>query len=461
MEMRRRLLVLWPFVVVGIAALSGVVVLTTWRVRVVTLSPVDGSQRVSITTPIHLGFSRLMDEPSVESRFRIEPEVAGMFIWQGKTMTFKPDSSLSPGVTYTVTLQAGARAQSGRSSGQTYSWHFATRSPQLLYLDRTQTGSDIRQLFVAAMDGSAPSKLTDQPWGVWDYAVHPRGEAVVYSAVREDGGTDLWRMDRDGGNQRLLLQCQEAACLAPAWSPDGQQLAYERRELWAGAPNLDPKASRIWILDLESGQERPLFDYDVPLNSPVWAPEGSRLAYASPLLPGVEVYDLKTQDLQQYGNEWGAAPVWSPAADQLVMPDLVMAGEELAVRLARVDLGDNRIVDISGDDDLVKDLAPAWSPGGGWIAFGRQFLDQERWTPGRQIWLCRPDGSEAYALLTEPMADHWAFAWRPDGGALVYLQSDLSQEPQATPEVSVWLYDLEQRAAVRVTDDGVFPKWLP
>jgi Tol biopolymer transport system component len=118
-------------------------------------------------------------------------------------------------------------------------------------------------------------------------------------------------------------------------------------------------------------------------------------------------------------------------------------------------------VDISGDDDLVKDLAPAWSPGGGWIAFGRQFLDGERWTPGRQIWLTRPDASEADALLSEPMADHWAFTWRPDGGALAYLRSDLSDEAQATPVVSVWVYDFEQRAAVLVADAGVLPKWLP
>ena len=47
----------------------------------------------------------------------------------------------------------------------------------------------------------------------------------------------------------------------------------------------------------------------------------------------------------------------------------------------------------------------------------------ERWTPGRQPWLTRPDASEAYPLsLEEPMADLFAFAWRPDGAALVYLR---------------------------------------
>nr|NIV30704.1 hypothetical protein [Anaerolineae bacterium] len=115
----------------------------------------------------------------------------------------------------------------------------------------------------------------------------------------------------------------------------------------------------------------------------------------------------------------------------------------------------------SGDDDFVKDVSPAWSPGGGWIAYGRQFLDEERWTPGRQIWLVRPDGSEAYALLEEPMGDHFSFAWRPDGAALAYVRNDQSEGPQPLPDVSIWVYDLVEREPVPVAPEGVLPKWLP
>ena len=446
-------------VLMGVAATA--VVLSRANVRVVELSPENGDGEVPITAPIRVRFSHDMDTASVEERFSIDPEVAGDFSWEGKRMAFKPHSVLIPDATYVVTIAEGAVSQRGRPLREGMSSSFHTRAPQMLYLGRPDEGADMRQLFLASPDGGPALQLTEDAGGVWDYTIHPEGQRIVYSALREDGGADLWRMDRDGTDQRVLLACPEAACLNPAWSPDGQQIAYERREVWSDAPNLDPKAGRIWLLDLEEGKERPLFDYDVPLHSPVWAPRGGRLAYVSPMLPGVEVYYLKTEDLQQFGNEWGTAPVWSPDGSYLIVPELMLADEALVVRLVRIDLGEDELLDISGDEDLVKDVGPAWSPGGGWIAFGRQYLDEERWTPGRQIWLARPDGSEAYSLLAEPMGDHYAFAWRPDGAALAYVRIDLSDGPQPVPDVSVWVFDLVGREPRPVAEEGVLPKWLP
>ncbi len=440
--------------------LAAAIAVVSADMRVVQVWPAEDEQQAAITAPIRVVFSREADAASLEARARIEPEVDGSWLVEGDEALFVADRALEPGASYTVTLEAGIRSQSDRQLAREFGWRFRTREPQLLYLGWPEPGADGRQLFVAAFE-DAPRQLTDHPQGVWDYAVHPQGVGIVYSVLREDGGADLWRMDRDGSEQRLLLACPEAACLDPAWAPDGETLAYERRDIWAGAPNLDPNAGRIWLLDLEEGEDLPLFDYEVALHSPQWAPAGRRLAYTSPTLPGVEVYDLDTGELQQFANEWGASPAWAPDGGSLVLPELMLAGEELVVRLVRIDLADEHLSDISGDDDFVKDTTPAWSPGGGWIALGRQFLDDERWTPGRQIWLTRPDASEAYGLPAEAMADRYAFAWRPDGGALAYARTDLSQGPQVVPEVSVWIFDFALGQARAVSDEAVLPKWLP
>ena len=456
----------------GLVALVAIVtllllLLAPAGLRVTSVSPAGGDDQVPITAPFQITFSHELDAENVDAHFRVEPEVAGSLSVEGRQVVFRPQPAWEPGRAYTVTLQAGVAAASGRVLAEDHTWSFLTRSPQLLYLARTApalSGDEVRQLFVASPDaaGDAPGRqLTAHAGGVWDYAVHPRGEAIVYSVLREDGGSDLWRMDRDGEEQRLLLACPDMACPSPAWSPDGRLLAFEQRGIWADAPNLDPKAGRLWLLDLEKGEKRPLFDYDVPLHSPQWSPGGQRLAYLSPLASGVEILDLPTDELFQFGNRWGATPAWSPDGRHLALSELMLAGESMVVHLLRVDVEAGQVLDISGGEEMVQDVAPAWSPGGGWIAFGRQFLDDARWTPGHQIWLTRPDGSEAYPLLEVPMADHFALAWRPDGASLAYVRNDLTEGPQPVPDVQVWVFDLVRRESSLVATDAVLPGWLP
>jgi Tol biopolymer transport system component len=185
------------------------------------------------------------------------------------------------------------------------------------------------------------------------------------------------------------------------------------------------------------------------------------LAYVSPTIPGVEILHLISGELQQFGNEWGAQPVWSPDGRYLVVPELMVAGELFVVRLVRFDVESEAQLDISGDEDLVRDEAPAWSPRGGWIAFSRHFLSSDKWTAGRQIWLTRPDASEAYALTDTSMADHFALSWRPDGGALAYAREDLAAEPQGIPDISVWVFDFTTGHAQQIAQDAVRPMWLP
>ncbi len=461
---REHILRLLAWLIPSLSLVAVAIVLLLARgptLRVSAHSPATGKEDIPITTGIHLTFSEAMDRASVEARFQTGPETDGRFQWVGNELVYRPRSALLPDTSYTVSLLPGAVSERGATLEAEYTWTFRTRQPQLLYLGRLEPEAQERQLYAASIGDLEIEQLTDHPFGVWDYAVHPEGEAIIYSVLRQDGGSDLWHMDRSGAHQQILLTCVDDACLNPAWSPDGRLVAYERRAIWPDTPNLDPQAGQIWLLDLERNQERSLFDYDVPLHSPVWNPRGERLAYVSPLIPGIEVYDLSTGETQQFANHWGQAPVWAPDGSQMIAADLLLVEEALAVRLVLIDLENEHLVDISGEDLVVKDQGPAWSPGGGWIAYGRQFLDEERWTPGRQIWLIRPDGSEAYPLLVEPPSDLFGLKWRPDGAALAYLREDLSEGPQLSPDVSVWVLDLLTREAVFVADHGIMPRWVP
>lgn len=57
-------------------------------------------------------------------------------------------------------------------------------------------------------------------------------------------------------------------------SPDGSRLAYTARE--EGLPKRD-----LWVRDLNSGAVRKLADEEKPVTTPVWSPDGTRLAYST------------------------------------------------------------------------------------------------------------------------------------------------------------------------------------
>jgi hypothetical protein len=237
----------WCAVIIVALVISAYAVLVgTATARIVDSSPPEGDL-APITAAVRIGFSAPMDRTSVEERLRLDPPVEGDITWNDNVLHFAPRPALTPGTTYTVTLEAGARSGTGDKLEDRYVWQFRTREPRLLYLSRLQPEAEGRQLFVTSLDGASQA-LTDHAYGVWDYGVHPLGEQVVYSALREDGGADLWRMERDGEGRSLLLACPGSACINPVWSPDGVQLAFEKRDIWASAPNLDPDAGRIQLL---------------------------------------------------------------------------------------------------------------------------------------------------------------------------------------------------------------------
>jgi TolB protein len=106
----------------------------------------------------------------------------------------------------------------------------------------------------------------------------------------------------------------------------------------------------------------------------------------------------------------------------------------------------------------VEDASPVYSPFGDRIAFGRKALEQDKWTPGRQLWVMRADGSDARALTNDPLYNHSAFVWSPDGTLIVYVRFDVT-DPASTPEI--WMMSADGVSSQKLVAGGYLPQWLP
>jgi Tol biopolymer transport system component len=77
---------------------------------------------------------------------------------------------------------------------------------------------------------------------------------------------------------------------------------------------------------------------------------------------------------------------------------------------------------------------------------------------GKQIWLMRPDGSEAHYLTNDTDIHSGLPEWSPDSRYLLYQRYPL-KELGAQP--GVWLLDIQTGKTQELVKPGNRPTWLP
>lgn len=453
------LLVLGVLLALGVG--TGLVLLRGDQVgaRVKELVPAPGSANISTRAEIRIAFEETMDRDSVERHLRVEPAVEGDFSWLGRTLFWRPRSQLATDTRYVVTLGADARSTQGRRVRDDLTWAFSTGHPRVAFMSVGEV-SQLFEIDTVSLDRRQLTRFEDGS-SVWDYSVSPDGSQIAFGLIRPDASAvDLWLMNADGGDAHRLLACDESQCSNATWSPNGRRLAYERRDLNVDLGDLGVGLgpSRVWLLELSSGHNSSLFQDSQMLGyAPRWSPINTRLGYFDPN-GGVRIVDVDSGALQLIPNQLGEMGTWSPDGQALVVVDLVFVGERHFSYLLRAELADGITTNLSGEQTTAGDGSPAWSPSGDWIAFGRKALDDGTPTPGQQLWLMRPDGSDAHLLAADTEAHSGSIAWALDGRALVFQRFPLMQA-DARPEL--WWVSLDEGVPVKLADNATLPGWLP
>ena len=326
-------------------------------------------------------------------------------------------------------------------------------APRILYIG-WDGENGLSQLYIVQPDGRNPTPITNEPYGVLDYAIAPDGTQMIYSANNAQGGADLWLMDEYGRQRRQLLACPEAACTQPVWSPDGRRVVYERRGM--PTPGAPPGPPRLWWLDSQTGETLAVFQDNQWLGLGArFSPDGRWLSYVAPIDQEIQVYNLETGDSLVIPSKTGEPAAWHPGSASLLVSEMQFQGERFTVHLFRATLADAVLTDLSGEGLDTQDGLPVYSPDGEWIAFSRK---KTRAPMGKQLWLMRADGSGATAVTANSDIHYSKPAWSPTGAAIV-LQGYLLAEPGAEPKL--WLVDVASGELREVVSPGMQPAWLP
>ena len=139
---------------------------------------------------------------------------------------------------------------------------------------------------------------------------------IAYVTARQKTGKGvtylLQAADTDGFNSQNLLTSDEPI-MSPAWSPDGQQLAYVSFE--NGVPE-------IFIHNIHTAKRGLISKYKGINGAPAWSPDGTRLALtlSKDGNPDIYILDLKSNKLNRLTKHWSidTEAVWMPDGESLV-----------------------------------------------------------------------------------------------------------------------------------------------
>ncbi|MDG2914393.1 Tol-Pal system beta propeller repeat protein TolB [Bisgaard Taxon 10/6] len=129
---------------------------------------------------------------------------------------------------------------------------------------------------------------------------------IAYVVQRNSGSHELRIADYDGFNQFVVARSSQPI-MSPAWSPDGQRLAYV---------SFENKKSQLVVHNLGSGQRKVVAAFPGHNGAPAFSPDGSRLAFANNQDGKLNIYVMNSNGGQPTKLTSGAGnntePSWTP-----------------------------------------------------------------------------------------------------------------------------------------------------
>ena len=419
--------------------------------------PNDQSDTLSAST-IQITFNQEMNTTILNDLLLIEPAVSGSYTWVDRSLVFTPDAPWPADTKISYRLSPQVKSSLGLPVINGASWRFSIKHAWLVYLINHNGKSELYRLDPT---GEETIKLIDAPSTILDYQSHLDGRHILY-AMLQGRDTEIRLADLETKSDSLLYTCPKTYCYQVALSKDLLNLAF----VMGAIPETGVKSnSSTWLLALNElqpqGDPIRVAAEDHITRDISWSPSGW-LAFYDDTSKGFTFFHPSDGESKNLPNDTGEAGSWSPTNDVYYFSEILFndsvdpTAPQYYSRLSSysLDTGQTQVV---LTNDQSEDVAPIVSSDGNLIAFGRRFLNSKDWTPGRQLWTIRIDGSDPRSLTDDPMSTQMGFSWSPDSSQIAYTSFNTAS---LTSDRELWIADVKTGFTRKLLVDAYNLQWL-
>ncbi|MEM9676054.1 MAG: DPP IV N-terminal domain-containing protein [Bacteroidota bacterium] len=309
-------------------------------------------------------------------------------------------------------------------------------------------------IWLLPVDGGTATPITDPLGDCHEPAWSPNGEQLAFHSYR-DGNYHIWTIQRDG-SQLQQLTSGRFDHREPHWSPDGQYIVFSS----------DRNGSYdLWELELATQQLTALTDHPANEYHPAYSPDGAQIAYVSEQADGPGIYALDraegnvTQVIDSEGKL--ASPAWSPDQQKITFLQYSEGTGKLAVAFPNSDAPPQVL---SADEDVFP-FRSAWQSDSSFFytsdgKIKQRVIGQEGATTipfEAVVTLERP----SYTRKTYDFDDTTA---RPALGKMTPVVSPDGQSVAFAALGDIWVQSIAEKSLRVITDDSfidIDPAWSP
>ena len=268
-------------------------------------------------------------------------------------------------------------------------------------------------------------------------------ETKIFFVSSRSGSKEIWAMDYDGQNQHQVTHLASIS-ISPHVSPDNSRIAFSTL-------GHDGWSVRMYSLDLNRTVNFPAGTAGTTNLSPAWSADGQKLAFSSSRSgeSAIWVTDVSGANLKKLTSVAGPAvsPSWNPRSNAQIA---WVSGQSGLPQIYTIDLDGANIQRMTDGGYAVS---PSWAPNGQFLTFS--------WTrkygpgaPGGQDIYVMDIASKRWLQLTHDAGNNDYPFWAPDGRHIVFQR-------QINSKTEIWsmLADGTDQRQLTRTGNNFQPDW--